>query len=156
AFPHKPILALRDSDSEQVLFHEALRNGATFVIPLPLDPQDCRTALQWISRECGFAPKITTVVAVAGVNGGSGATTVALNLAGAFAVAHRRQTLLIELALRMGTLATYLQLQPKFNIHHLIQNKDDFDINIVRHAIVEVTENLGLLAGPQQAIQSQG
>ena len=73
AFPGQPILGLRDSRSKQQLFQGALRAGAAFAIPVPLDPYDFQTALEWISRQYGFVPKRTPFIAVAGVSSGAGA-----------------------------------------------------------------------------------
>ncbi len=154
ALPGKPILALRDEKSDQTLFLGALRAGAAFAVPVPLDPQDFRTALDWIGKQFGFAPKRVPVIAVAGVSGGCGGTVLAINLAESLGTRHGKHVVLVELALRMGMMATYLQASPHYNIHHLIQEQDDLDVEFVRQALAKVNDRLHLLAGPQQAIQA--
>ena len=56
-----------------------------------------------------------------GAAGGSGATTVAFNLAYEIAEKLGQPTILAELTLQMGTLASMLDLQPKFTLPHLIR-----------------------------------
>ncbi len=152
-FPGQPILGLRDARSDQQLFRGALRAGASFAIPVPLEPTDLQAALEWIGREYGFVPRQTPVVAVAGVTGGAGATTLALNLAYEAAVTLERRCILAEAALRLGVLATYLEVEPRFTIHHLLEDLEGLDIDLVRSALTPVVPNLDLLSGPQHAIQ---
>lgn len=155
SLPGKPILALRDRDSDQAMFLGALRAGAAFAVPVPLDPEDFKTALTWIGRQFGYEPKVTPVLAVAGVNGGCGASTLALNLADAIGARHMKHVLLVDLSLRMGMIATYLHVEPPCSIHHLIAEADNLDIDLVRQSFARVNDHLDLLAGPQQAIHSQ-
>jgi pilus assembly protein CpaE len=155
ALPNKMILALRDRSGEEAMFRNALRAGATFAVPVPIDPEEFTTALSWISRQCGQAPKSTKVIAVAGVRGGCGASTLALNLAHEIGAQHQQRVLLIELSLRIGILATYLHVEPRHDINELIKELDNLDIDYIRQVLVPVNEHLHLLPGPQYAIESQ-
>jgi pilus assembly protein CpaE len=152
AFPGQPILALRDVGSDRQLFLGALRAGAAFAIPVPFESEDFKAALDWIAREFGFVPRQTTTIAVAGVTGAAGATTIALNLAYEIATSMNRQCILAELAVRLGMLATYLNVEPRVTLFHLVDNLEQLDVETVRQALTPVAENLHLLAGPQEAI----
>lgn len=153
AFPNQPILALRDRDSDQSLFLGALRAGAAFAVPVPLDREDLGTALNWIARQFGYTPPESRVVAVAGVNGGCGATSVALNLA--YEIGCKNKTcLLIELAQRMGMLATCLHLDPKHTILDAFAEGDNLDLEVLRNVLTVVNDQFAVLPGPQQAIHT--
>lgn len=154
AMPSKMILALRDRSGEEIMFRNVLRAGAAFAVPVPLDPEELRTALDWICRECGINPKPSTVIAVAGVTGGCGASTLALNLANEIGTQHQRHVLLVELSLRMGILATYLHKEPRYHIHDVLRDLDNLDIEFMRQVLVHVNEQLDLLPGPQHVIES--
>lgn len=152
AFPGQPILGLRDAKSDQQLFRGALRAGAAFAIPVPFEAADLQAALEWISRQYGFVPKQTPLIGVAGVGSGAGATTLAVNLAFEAAASLGRRCILTEAAPRLGTLATFLDVEPRFTIHHLLDDPEHLDIEMVRGALTPVTTNLDLLPGPQHAI----
>ncbi len=154
AHPNCPILALRDRDSDKSLFLGALRAGAAFAIPLPLDPEDLRTALTWIGQQFGYVPRETTVIAVAGVSGGCGATTLALNIAYEYGALLGRHALLVELALRFGVLSSYLNVQPRMSVMDLMRDLDNLDIDFFKQALTPINEHLDMLCGPQQAIVS--
>jgi pilus assembly protein CpaE len=154
SLPGHPILVLRDRDSDPVLFQHALRCGAAFTIPVPLEAEDLRTILNWIARDLGFTPRPTTVIAVASASGGVGATTVALNLADDIASRQGHSCLLVELALRMGMASTYLQFQPRYSIHDILRNVEQLDMEYLRQVLTPVSEKLHVLAGPQQAIDT--
>jgi pilus assembly protein CpaE len=89
------------------------------------------------------------VIAVSGVTGGCGASTIALNLAYEIAEQRRLRCCLVELSLKMGMLATYLDLEPKFTPQDLFALGNRLDFYSLQGALVKVTDKLGFLAGPQ-------
>jgi len=156
AFPGKPILALRERNSDQQVFLGALKSGAAFAIPVPLDGDDLQTALNWIGRQFGYTPRLATVVAVAGVAGGCGASTVAVNLAHEFGATLAKHTILMELSTRLGMLASYLNVEPRFSLLNLLEDTENLDMDYFRQVLTKVNDHLELLSGPPQAIQTQG
>src|SRR5262249_7361564 len=94
-----PVLAVIDAPRDQIatLLILANRAGAAQVVALPLDPDDLRSGLDAICREHGYHGTEARSVAVAGVTGGCGATTVAINLADCVAFHHQRHCVLVEL-----------------------------------------------------------
>lgn len=155
AFLDQPILALRAADSDRQLFLGALRSGAAFAIPVPFESEDFKAGLEWVCREFGFVPKQSLLVAVAGVNSAAGATTLALNLASEIGTMVERHCVLAELAVRLGVLATYLNVEPRFTLYHLIDDLDTLDVDLVRQVLTPINEHLDLLSGPQETIQQQ-
>lgn len=152
-FAGRPILALVDAVSNPSVFIEAMRGGALQVVPVPIDSDDFRAALDCLALHFAYAGKASRVVAVAGVTGGCGATTIAINLAYEIAQQHKLHCILVELSMQMGMLATYLDLAPKFTTHDLLSDMSRVDIYLVQQVLTRVADNFDVLAGPHHDIE---
>jgi len=144
-----PILALLPSQKTED-FLRVNRAGAVQVVPLPLDPADLQQALSVIGSHADRDALDRHVVAVTGAAGGSGATTVAVNLAYEIAEKLQRATILAELTLKMGSLASMFDVQPRFTLPHLIHEIQRVDDFLIEKTLVPVTDRLRILAGPQE------
>jgi pilus assembly protein CpaE len=144
-----PILALVDAPREQIatLLILANRAGATQIVPLPLDAEDLRSAMDAICREHGYHGNEAKSVAVAGVTGGCGATTIAINLADAVAAHHHRHCVLAELAMQKGMLATYLNVEPQYVLPDLLQPGIKLDMHVARQALTRIADNFDIVSG---------
>jgi pilus assembly protein CpaE len=151
-FVGRPVLALLDDGNDLSLLFQAMRAGAAQVVLAPLDVEDFRAALARIARQFGYSATTSRVIAVTGVNEGCGATTLAINLAEEFASQQRLTSLLIELSLGMGRLATYLDIDPRTTTHDLLSDAERLDLDTVRQALVRVDEHFHALAGPFKGI----
>jgi pilus assembly protein CpaE len=94
----------------------------------------------------------STLIAVSGVTGGCGATTLAINLAYEIAYGHQVGTVLLDLSLRMGMLASYLNVEPRHSTSDLLRDSDRLDVYMVQQALTKVADNFHILAGPHRAI----
>ncbi len=150
AFVGEPILTILFPrvDSTQML--NAMRMGASQVVPQPISDDDFRAALDCLSLQFGFRGRQGVLIAVQSVTGGCGATTLALNLA--HEIAQRKQTtvILTELSLRMGMLAALLDLEPAHTTYDLFANMHRLDLHLVEEALVPINDQVRLLAGPNQ------
>src|SRR5262245_15313274 len=120
SFPGFPILALLNAPGDPNAAIGAMRMGASQVVLLPLQSEDFKAALDCIAVQCGQTVA-NQVIAVAGVTGGCGATTIAINLAYEFAHLHQRRTVLAELSLQMGKLPLYLNVDPRYTTHEILR-----------------------------------
>jgi len=154
AFVGRPILALLSGGADPGLMVEAMRCGAAQVIGLPFSSEDFQRALERIARQFGYSGSASRVIAVTGVTEGCGATTLAINLAAEIAHLARSHTILAELSLRLGRVATLLDLEPRFTTHDLISDPERMDIEVVRQALTEVGDHFAVLAGPYKGISS--
>ncbi len=156
--PGQPVLALTPGDAGVAQVLEAQRAGAAQVVPLPLAVDDFLRALEGIALQFAPAPREAWALAVCGVTGGAGATTLALNLAYELGQPDlapgqgRRSCLLVELARRMGTLATYLDIEPGQNTHDLLSDASRLTAHGVRQALTAIAPGLDVLVGPYQDI----
>jgi len=142
-----PILALLSSDKLED-FLLVNRAGAMQVVPLPLDHEDLRQSLRLIGSQFEIVPVDKHVFAVTGAAGGSGATTIAVNLAYEIAERQQRSTILAELSPKIGALASMLDVEPRMTLTNLIREIDRVEDFLVETALVPVTEKLRILAGP--------
>jgi pilus assembly protein CpaE len=145
-----PILAVLTQKVQAADLLEINRAGAAQMVSLPLDRDDFQRALHMIGAQFGTAPKDRHVLAVTGAAGGSGTTTLAINLAHKIAFRLGRPTILAELSLQMGVLASMLDLQPRVTLPHLIRESHRIDDFLVEKTLVPAGEALSVLAGPQE------
>jgi pilus assembly protein CpaE len=159
ALPGQPVVALLPPGAGVAEILEAQRSGAAQVVPLPLRGDDLLEALDGVALLFGPAESEARVIAVCGVSGGCGATTLALNLAdqlgrlapGALPPAQPR--LLVELSRQMGALATYLDVEPPLTTLDLLTDPAKLTAAGVRRALATVAPGLDVLVGPYQDVR---
>jgi pilus assembly protein CpaE len=140
-----PILALLPAYQDDDFF-QINRAGAVQVLPLPLDPTDLQRALGVIQAQFDKGSQDKQVIGVTSVAGGSGATTIAVNLAYEIGEQLSRSTILAELTLQMGSVASMLNLEPRFTLPHLLREIHRVDDFLLEKALVPVTQRLKVLA----------
>lgn len=144
-----PILGLVPADSTVHDVLEVNRAGACQVVGLPPGRADFHRAMVVIESQ--FAKKLLDrhVFAVAGAVGGSGTSTIAINLAHEIAVKFRRSTILAELSLQAGALASHLDIQPKVTLADLLREIHRVDDLLVEKSLVPFADGLKILPGAQ-------
>src|SRR5262249_11093543 len=113
----QPIVALLGFGSDISDPIQAQRAGASQVALVPIQSDDFRQALESIATLYGLVPTTNKVISVAGVTGGCGTTTIAINLAYELAHVHPFRVVLAELSLQMGKLAISLNVEPRYTTH---------------------------------------
>jgi pilus assembly protein CpaE len=153
-FPSWPVVALvngyhpKESLGEVVV--GMMRAGASQILSLPIDPDDFQSALDRIAAQFVYSERSSNVIAVAGVTGGSGATTIALNLAYEIAYRHKLRCVLADLSLRIGVIAPHLNIQPTHSITDLLKDISRIDATLARKVLIKITDSFEILAGPHQ------
>jgi len=89
------------------------------------------------------------LVGVLGAAGGSGASTIAVNLAVALAQKHQR-ALLIDLRLETGDLAALLDLRPSHTLADLCDNLSQLDRVVFERSLAQHESGVQLLASPRR------
>lgn len=147
-----PILVLPDAalNASNALYLNLMRSGAAQIVPLPFQPSDFRAALTSIVTQFFAAVEDRNTIAVAGATGGCGTTTLAVNLAYEFAQVYNKSSILIELSLRMGVIASSLNLEPKYTILDLLRDVRKLDPTLVRTALIPITDRFRVLVGPEE------
>lgn len=139
-------------DADAIL--TAMRAGASQVVPLPLDVADFRAALERIAVQFGGGVANSRRIAVSGVTGGAGATTLASNLAFELAHMHSRRVILAEMNPQIGMLETYLEVSPRYTLADLVTTTSGLDRKLVAAALTPFSDTLSVLVGPKRPIAS--
>jgi pilus assembly protein CpaE len=146
--PSMALFAIGSISQPQVIVG-AMRAGAREFIERPTTTTDLLEAFvrltaaqRKVNRE-GTSGKIFMVV---NAKGGSGATTVAVNLALALQSAHGN-TALVDLA-PLGHTQLHMNLKPLFNVTDAIRNLHRLDSSLLESFMTRHNDGLQLLAGP--------
>jgi pilus assembly protein CpaE len=151
-FPSNPILVLMQANDDPTVPIQAMRMGASQVVNLPLQADDFKQALDCIANQFGH-PAGNQVIAVAGVTGGCGATTMAINIAFEISQAHPNlRVVLAELSLQVGKLPLYLNVEPRYTTHDLLKDIHRIDLYFMQQALTPIVEGFSILAGPYHAV----
>jgi pilus assembly protein CpaE len=145
--PDCPVFAIGSMAQAQVIVN-AMRAGAREFIERPTTTTDLLeafvrlTAAQRKVHREGARGKVFTVV---NAKGGSGATTVAVNLALALQSAHGNVAL-VDLA-PLGHTSLHLNLKPLFSVADAVRNLHRLDSSLLESFMTRHAEGLQLLAG---------
>jgi pilus assembly protein CpaE len=134
--------------SDPRLVVRALRCGATDYV----DEADLETelgnALDRIRTEMPDQAEAGRTIALLSPNGGSGSSTLAVNVATLLAKEHKT-SLLVDLNLEAGDLATLLDLKPVHTLADLCQNAARMDRTMLERSLVKHQSGVHLLAPPR-------
>jgi pilus assembly protein CpaE len=143
--PGKVLAVGSTADSRIVL--RALRSGAGDFV----DSADLEAELEAAIQRMGEASRTPSesgrLIAVISPNGGSGASTLAANLAVVLAKEHKSAGL-IDMKLESGDLASLLDLKPTYTLADLCQNASRLDRVMFERSLVKHDSGVSLLASP--------
>ncbi len=135
----------------------AMRSGAREFLERPTTTTDLLeafvrfTAAQRKIHQEGTRGKIFSVI---NAKGGSGATTVAVNLALALQAAHSG-TVLVDMA-TLGHCALQMNLKPLFTVADAVRNLHRLDSSLLESFTTRHQHGLQLLAGTNTPVQTEG
>jgi pilus assembly protein CpaE len=151
SLPGWPILALIAPPDEPLNVLQAYRSGASRVVPLPFDSLELHDALTHLDRQFGGQhgenEREHRVIAVSGSAGGCGSTVLAINLAYEIAGLLGRETILGEMNVKLGSLTSYLDLEPRGTLVDLLRDASRVDDYLVKQLLVPFSKGLHILAG---------
>jgi pilus assembly protein CpaE len=151
--------------------HHLLRHGADEFIPYPIPPGELQAAIDKI-RSAPVEPEVAqpqatvklaasgesregVVIAVHGLAGGTGATTLAVNLAWELANIDKKKApsvCVLDLDLQFGTVSTYLDLPRIEAVFELITDTDSMDSDSFGQALQTYEDKLHVLTAPSDVI----
>lgn len=146
--PDAAVFAVGPMTQPQLIV-SAMRAGVREYIERPTTTTDLLEAFVRLSttrRKPGRESSRGKVFTIVNAKGGSGATTVAVNLALALQSAHHN-TALVDLA-PLGHCALHLNLKPAFSISDAIANLHRLDSSLLDSFMARHDRDLRLLAGP--------
>lgn len=155
-------------DLSSVSLHHLLRKGADEFVPYPLPETELAQAIERLkapapapvaaspAAAAGPAAAVTAgnregaVIAIQGLAGGVGASTIAVNLAWELVNVDKEspRVCLLDFGLQYGAAATYLDLPRREAIYELWSDTEAMDPESFVHALQSFNEKLHVLTSP--------
>ena len=140
---------------DSALLLEAMRAGVVEYLPRPLDPKAIYEALGRVLQKRGWADAAQEeeahqgrVLAFFSAKGGAGSTTVATNVGIELHRTTGKKTLLVDLDLEMGEIASLLGVQPRFHLVDLVRNFHRMDADLLASYIESHESGVHVLSAP--------
>lgn len=152
--PECSVLVMSSSQEGRLIL-QAMRNGAKEFLAAPLVVEDFLSALNRIKKtssgaESGSGPKSSQIITVAGVSGGIGCTSIAVNLACSLAKNPQNSVALVDLDLALGDADVWLDIIPDYTIQDVAENITRLDYSLLKRSLTKHSSGLFLLPRPSQ------
>jgi len=136
------------------LYRELMRRGVSEYLVAPLEPLQIIEAIAslYVDPERPFVGRLCAVV---GVRGGVGASTVAHNLAFAFAERFAVNTTLVDLDLSFGTVSLDFNQDGATGIADALAQPERVDETFLERLLLKQTDRLSLFTSPATLEQSR-
>ena len=149
------------SSQEGSLILQAMRNGAKEFLCYPPKLEDFLAALDRIQvqaapREGEAKLRSCRVISVAGVGGGVGCTSLAINLACVLAQSPKNSVVMIDLDLTLGDADVWLDIIPDYTIQDVAQNISRLDYSLLKRSLTRHDSGAFLLPRPVQIDPEHG
>ena len=150
-------------DVSPAALHQLLRQGADEFVPYPLPENELQAAIERLQKpapaqEPEHSPFKSSgrasdgvLLAVHGLAGGTGATTLATNLAWELATVAKTdgpRVCLIDLDLQFGTTSTYLDLPRRDVVYEMWSDTESMDDDIFKQALTTYEDKMWVLTSP--------
>jgi pilus assembly protein CpaE len=129
------------------LYRELMRRGVSEYLVAPIDPVHMIRSIATLFAD-PEAPFTGKSVAVTGVKGGVGASTIAHNLAWALSERCKVNATLVDLDLNFGTTGLDFNQDTAATIADALMSPDRFDDNVMGRLITKATDRLSLFTAP--------
>lgn len=152
--PHVTAMALV-TPQHLVELQEALMAGATSFVAFPVEPQQFMGTIQRVAQEASQRATDTKggrLVAVAGLKGGVGRTTLAVNMAVALRQRVDQDVALVEAHHGLSDLSLTLNLLPRHTIASLAQ-EHNLDADVLQGHLHTHASRVKVLAAPPELDQ---
>jgi len=133
--------------NDVLIYRELMRRGVSEYLIAPVETLDFVRAVSELFSAPGADP-VGRTIAVYGAKGGVGSSTVAHNLAWAFARGLSISTVVADLDIAFGTAGLNFNQDPPQGVAEAIFAPDRLDANLVDRLLSKCSDNLSLLAAP--------
>ncbi len=132
---------------------DAMRAGLVEYLPRPVDAPGLRDALERVMRKRGWADSLEgrrngKLLAFFSAKGGSGSTSVVTNVGIELHRLTGRKTLLVDLDLELGEIASHLGVRPRFHFVDLVRNFHRMDADLLSSYIESHESGVHVLSAP--------
>ncbi len=133
--------------NDVTLYRQLIQRGVSDYLMAPVEPLTLIAALSDLFTAPGVKP-VGRTVAVYGVKGGIGASTVAHNFAWALARGQGVQTVIADLDIAFGTASLNFNQDPPQGIAEAVFAPERLDSALVERLLSKCSDNLSLLSAP--------
>lgn len=130
-----------------VLYRDLISRGISDYLVAPFSIIDLIRTISRLYGSANGAP-LGRVIAVTGAKGGTGASTIAHNIAWTISVGQEISTILVDMDLGFGTAGLDFNQDPPQGIAEVIFSPERLDPNFVDRLLSKCGENLSLLSAP--------
>jgi pilus assembly protein CpaE len=147
-FPQVPVMACSERLEPDFLMR-AMQLGVREFLPLPLNREVLEGALQRVqlSKRQATGHAQSFVVAVTGHKGGSGTTTIAINLAVALEELSAKRCALVDLGRPFPDIGNFLDCDSTYDLADVIHNLDSLDQSFFQRIMKPCGHNIDILFG---------
>lgn len=133
--------------NDVVLYRQLIQRGVSDYLMAPVEPLALIAAISDLFTAPGVKP-VGRTVAVYGVKGGIGASSVAHNFAWAVAKSQGVQTVIADLDIAFGTASLNFNQDPPQGIAEAVFAPERLDSALVERLLSKCSDNLSLLSAP--------
>ncbi|GJE36862.1 AAA family ATPase [Methylobacterium persicinum] len=133
--------------NDVTLYRQLLQRGVSDYLMAPVDPLTLIAAISEMFTAAGVKP-IGRSIAVFGVRGGIGASTVSHNLAWSIARGQGVPTVIADLDIAFGTASLNFNQDPPQGIAEAVFAPERLDAALVERLLSKCSDNLSLLSAP--------
>jgi len=151
-FPDVAMIAVSHQTDPQAIL-EAMRAGCDQFVCEPIDPADLAQAVGKVASRRLFSCPKSRNICVVSPSGGSGATSIACNLAMEIGKASDRPCALVDFDLQFGDCAINFDCEPKYTLYDLAEAVPQLDRSLIESTGVDLPNHVALLARPHQVEQ---
>lgn len=156
ALPKSWLMVSSEKDEPQLII-QAMRAGAREFLAQPIAPQNFVQTLERYlaeSQRNGERKKAGKIYCVMAAKGGTGATTVAINLAAVVATEKKNAVALIDLHCPIGDVAAYLDLKSEFTAYDLLAESSRLD-TVLLQTYMKDCHGFAVLPGLKEFLPGQ-
>ena len=156
-------------DVSPAVLHQLLRQGADEFVPYPLPENELQAAIERLQKPPAPEPSAAPVsslpagggthdgvlLAVHGLAGGTGATTLATNLAWELANVEKTdgpKVCLLDFDLQSGSVSTYLDLPRRDVVYEMWSDTESMDQDIFKQALLSYQDKMWVLTAPHDML----
>lgn len=135
------------------LYREMMQLGVYDYLVAPVLPdillRSIRGAIDGDSGPMSYGGREGKIISVISARGGSGATTLATNIAWILANERMRRVAIIDMNLHLGTASLYLDLRPNQGLREALESPDRVDETFVESLTIKIGDRLEILSSEE-------